>query len=164
VGDIRLKIPRANETPTVSQEVIPMKEELQRIFNAKSIRAKVAVAFAAFTTVRPEVLGRGDEGLGLGDIKDLEWDAGKKEVTFRNVPAVVRVRSAPSKTGNEYITFMNAQGRGYLKQYPEGRLREGEEFGPETAILTIHHRTQVQESSRLGDGCCQHNAGRGHLG
>jgi hypothetical protein len=58
--------------------VIPTKEEFQRVFNARNIRAKVAVAFAAFTSVRPEVLGKGNTGLTLGDIIDLEWDNEKK--------------------------------------------------------------------------------------
>jgi hypothetical protein len=151
VSDIRLRIPRANETPTVAQEMIPTKEELQKVFNAKSIRAKVAVAFAAFTAVRPEVLGKGDEGLTLGDIVDLEWDSEKKIMLFKNMPAAVRVRPALSKTGHGYVTYLNAQGCGYLKQYLEGRLRDGERFEPETAVLTIQYRTQVQNRPKLGD-------------
>lgn len=144
VGDIRLKIPRAGETPTVAHEMIPTKEELQMVLNSRSIRAKVAVAIAAFSAVRPEVLGRGDDGLRLGDIPDLEWDGGAKRTSFRAVPAPVRVRSSLSKTRNEYVTFLNAQGCGYLGQYLEARLREGEAFTPETAVLTMQYRSQVQ--------------------
>ena len=74
VGEIRVKIPRLNETPTIANEVVPAKEELSRILAAKDIRAKVAVALVAFTSVRPEVVGSTTDGLRLRDLPELKWD------------------------------------------------------------------------------------------
>lgn len=47
IAEIRVKIPRLNETPTMVNEIVPDKEELARKIAAKDIRAKVAVTLVA---------------------------------------------------------------------------------------------------------------------
>ncbi|MDG6921572.1 MAG: site-specific integrase, partial [Nitrososphaerota archaeon] len=106
VGEIRVKIPRLNETPTIANEVVPTREELSRILAAKDIRAKVAVALVAFTSVRPEVVGSTTDGLRLRDLPELKWDPEAKKATFTTVPALVRVRAPISKLGHEYVNFL----------------------------------------------------------
>jgi hypothetical protein len=151
VGEIRVKIPRLNETPTIADEVVPSKEELNRILAAKDIRAKVAVALVAFTSVRPEVVGSSTDGLRLKDLPELRWDEGTKKVSFGVVPALVRVRAVISKLGHEYLTFLNAQGCEFVMQYLEMRLRSGEKLTPNSALLTQKYATQVQERPKFRD-------------
>ncbi len=43
VRDVSVKIPGLNETPTIANEVVPSREELTKILDARDIRAKVAV-------------------------------------------------------------------------------------------------------------------------
>ena len=151
VGEIRVKIPRLNETPTIANEVVPTREELSRILAAKDIRAKVAVALAAFTSVRPEVVGSTEDGLRLRDLPELKWDPEAKKATFTTVPALVRVRAPISKLGHEYLTFLNAQGCEFVKQYLELRMMRGEKLAPDSALLTQKYATQVQERPKFGD-------------
>ena len=92
VGEIRVKIPRLNETPTIANEVVPTREELARILAAKDIRAKVAVALVAFTSVRPEVVGSTTDGLRLRDLPELEWDQASKKAAF--APGQIHPRNA----------------------------------------------------------------------
>ena len=151
VGEIRIKVPRLNETPTIAGEVVPAKEELARILDAKDIRAKVAVALVAFTSVRPEVVGSSTEGLRLRDLPELSWDEGAKKASFGVVPALVRVRTPISKLGHEYLTFLNAQGCEFVKQYLEMRMRAGERLTPDSALLTQKYATQIQNRPKFKD-------------
>jgi hypothetical protein len=151
IGEIRVKIPRLNETPTIANEVVPSKEELARILAAKDIRAKVAVALVAFTSVRPEVVGSTTDGLRLRDLPELSWDQEAKRASFSIVPALVRVRAPISKLGHEYIIFLNAQGCEFVKQYLEMRMRAGERLTPDSALLTQKYATQFQERPKFKD-------------
>ena len=57
-------------------------------------------------------------------------------VTFSKVPAQVVVRQNLSKAGHQYFTFLSEEGCGYLKDYLEERLREGETLDLASPIIT----------------------------
>ena len=114
---------------------MPSQEELNQIFLVGDARARVASALMAHAGVRPEVLGNyeGNDGLCLQDLPDLEIKG--KEVSFKEMPAMVKVRSALSKVSHEYFTFLGEEACGYLKAYLEARLREGEQLAADSAVI-----------------------------
>lgn len=130
----KIKVKGVDLTPTLEEEVVPNKDELKRILNSKDIRAKATIALMAFTGVRPNVLGRGSDGLRIAHLPDLRI-IGKK-VEFDKTPALVRVKADLSKTGKAYLTFLNKEGCEYLKQYLERRLRDEEKLNPSSAVIT----------------------------
>ena len=132
IGKIRVK--GVDLTPTLEEEVVPKREELRQILNSKDIRAKATISLLAFTGVRPSVLGRGKDGLRIADLPELRIEG--KMVVFDKVPALIRVRATLSKTGRAYMTFLNKEGCGYLKQYLETRLRNKEKLRPSSALMT----------------------------
>ncbi len=68
-----LRIHGTADTPSLREERTPTQEELRTILLAATPRDRVSCAMMAFSGVRPEVLGnyRGNDGLRLGDFKDM---------------------------------------------------------------------------------------------
>jgi hypothetical protein len=130
-----VKVRRAQETPTLSDERTPTQEELRRILLAATARNRVSCALMAFSGVRPEVLGSylGDDGLRVKDLPDLRIRG--SDVHFERTPAIVIVRSVLSKAGHHYFTFLGEEGCGYLAEYLRARIGEGETIGPESDIV-----------------------------
>ena len=104
-------------------EHVPTPQELHSIFEHADLQKKVCCALMAFSGVRPGVIGNmyGDDGLWIQDLPELTV-AGDGTVSFTKTPAMVVVRRAPSKIGNQYIAFLPEQGCGYIKQYIEWRV------------------------------------------
>ena len=133
---LKVKIKGADSTPTLRNERVPTQDELKRIFLAGDERMRVACALLAHAGLRLEVLGNytGDDGLRLEDLPELQL--GKKGVRFARVPAMVVVREELSKAGHRYFTFLSEEGCGYLAEYLNRRLAEGEVLGPNSPVIT----------------------------
>lgn len=156
--DIRskIKIRGTQDAPTLRDERVPTKKELRSIFLAGDEKERVESVFLAHSGLRPESLGdyRGQDGLTVKDLPELSVTEGTVE--FKQIPAIVIVRSPLSKAKHQYFTFLGEEGCGYLKDYLELRMREGEKIGPESAIVTPKQRmkpfinaTNVGDSIRL---------------
>ena len=132
----KIKVANSEDTPTLTEERIPTKEELKKIFNAGDSRERSACAIVAFSGVRIGVLGNydGTDGLKLKDIEDLEIDGDR--VVFKKIPALIRVRKELSKSGKSYLTFLGSEGCSYLETYLLERIRSGETLTPESALIT----------------------------
>lgn len=130
-----IKVRAAKETPRLADERTPTQEELRAILLAGTPRIRVAAALVAFSGVRPEVLGNylGTDGLTIDDLPELR--VGKKSISFTSTPTLIRVRPALSKNANGYLTFLSAEGCGYVSQYLEERLRAGEKLGPGSDLI-----------------------------
>jgi integrase len=147
-----IKIRGVQDTPTLKDERIPTKPELKRIFLAGDEKTRVTSALIAHAGLRPEALGhyRGNDGLRLRDLPDLS--VRNKKVEFLKVPTMVIVRRELSKAGHQYFTFLSEETCGYLKDYLEMRIREGEELGPDSAIITPkQHIKPFIRTSNIGD-------------
>jgi len=131
----KIKITGANETPTLKDERVPTKEELRRIFLSGSKQARTACALVAHAGLRLESLGSytGYDGLTICDFPELRIKG--SEVNFEKIPTMVVVRSALSKARHQYFTFLTEEACGYLKDYLEERLRDGEQLTPDSAIV-----------------------------
>ena len=130
-----VKVRRAQEAPTLADERTPSQEELRRVFLAATPRNRVSSALMAFSGLRPEVLGsyHGDDGLRVKDLPELRLSG--SDIRFDRIPATVTVRSALSKAGHRYFSFLGEEGCGYLVEYLRFRADAGESLGPDSDII-----------------------------
>jgi len=132
----KIMIKGAEATPTLRDERVPTQDELRNILVACDPKTRVICALMAFSGLRPEVLGdyKGEDGLTIGDLPDTEIVG--RQVTFRNIPAMIRVRPELSKTSHEYFTFLCQEGCDYLASYLQRRLKAGERLTAGSSIVT----------------------------
>lgn len=135
VGEI--KIDGVSETPTLVNERTPSQQELNRILNGADLREKVAIMFIAACGGRIEILGtyRGDDGLRVRDLPEMEIDIATKSVHFEHVPTIVIVRSQLSKAEHQYFSFLSEEGCNFLKEYLENRMHNGEALTEDSPII-----------------------------
>ncbi len=133
---------------TLAEEKVPEPHQLQEILSAATMRAKVSASFMAFCGVRPEVLGNkdGTEGLMLGDLPDLDFDA----LAFKSVPAQVIVRRELSKVRHQYFTFLHSKGCDYLLAYLRARKKAGEKLTTQSPVIRADPERKV--ASLKGQG------------
>ena len=134
----KIKIEGAEDTPTLKDERVPMKEELRKIFLAADLQQKVACSLLAHAGLRPETLGdyKGMDGLKVSDFLEMEIKPRKHEIVFTKMPTFVRVRKNLSKAGHQYLTLSTFESSRYVKEYLEQRMRDGEELSVHSPILT----------------------------
>jgi hypothetical protein len=152
---IRLQRKIKTGTSETPEETVPSHEELARLFRFCPPRERVAAAFMAFAGVRPEVLGNytGTDGLKLSDLPELKIREGKVEA--ETLPMKVNVRRSISKGRNNYFTFLSSEGFNYLKEYLEGRLRNGEVLGPDSPVIgheSVRYSNSFLRTTKIGYG------------
>lgn len=132
-----INIGNRNETPTISDERVPMKSELRQILNYARDRGRCSIALMAFAGVRPQVLGNidGSDGLEIRDLPEMRIVG--RDVTFEKAPARVVVRANLSKAKHRYFTFLTEEGCEYLKAYLEKRLAAGEELDLNSTVIAV---------------------------
>ena len=131
----KIKITGAHETPTLKEERVPTKEELRRIFLSASKQARVACALVAHAGLRLETIGnyQGSDGLRIRDVPELKLKGDK--VSFEEMPTMVVIRSSLSKARHQYFTFLTEEACGYLRDYLEERLMDGEKLTQDSALV-----------------------------
>ncbi|MCE2506807.1 MAG: site-specific integrase [Nitrosopumilaceae archaeon] len=141
----KIKIKNADIPVTLENEEIPSKSKLGDVLNSAPARERVSISFMALAGIRPEVLGNyhGNDGLKISDIKDMELKDG--DVFFERIPAKITVRSALSKAGHQYFTFLPETGCKYLQGYIRERIANGEIIKPESPVITFQkgYRTKT---------------------
>lgn len=132
-----INIGNRKETPTISDERVPTKNELRQILNYAGERGRCSIALMAFAGLRPQVLGNinGVDGLELRDLPEIKIE--DREVTFEKTPTRIIVRPNLSKAKHRYFTFINEEGCEYLKAYLEKRLAAGEELNRHSSIIAV---------------------------
>ncbi len=148
----KIKIKDARESPSLKNERVPTKEELKRVFLSGDKKARVASVLVAHSGLRLEVLGNytGKDGLTIGDMPEIKIQNGI--VTFERKPTVIVVRRELSKAGHQYFTFLSEEGCGYLQDYLEERIREGEGLSPESPVITPKLKMKpFIRSTNIGD-------------
>ena len=131
----KIKIRAVRATPTLRSERTPSKEELKRIFLSADSKSRVAAVLMAHSGLRPEVIGNyeGNDGLRIRDLSDITI---KDNLVEFKAPAMVIVRPELSKARHQYFTFLGDEGCGYIKDYIEERMRDGEKLGPNSPVVT----------------------------
>ncbi len=90
-----MKIDGANSTPTLREEKTPERYVLHSVWRFCDERQAALIGLAAFTGFRPQVFGsyRGNDGLRIEDLPELEIDNEHKKVTFKVIRTRVIVRA-----------------------------------------------------------------------
>ena len=136
----KIKIKGAQDTPTLRDERVPTKGELRRILLAGGEKARTASVLVAHSGLRIETLGNysGKDGLRIRDLPEMAVKG--DSVEFEHIPTMVVVRHELSKAGHQYFTFLSEEGCGYMKDYLELRIRDGEKIEPDSSIVTPKQR------------------------
>ena len=137
----RVRISRRSGSEMYADERIPTADELRRIFAAGDLKEETACSLLSFSGLRPETLGnfRGDDGLKIKDLPEIEVLNDNQEVRFLKIPTMVVIRSNLSKAGHQYFTFFAGEGCEYLKMYLEWRMKAREKLTPDSPIVTPAH-------------------------
>ncbi len=148
----KIRIKDARESPSLKDERVPTKEELKRTFLSGDKKTRVSSVLVAHAGLRIEVLGNymGKDGLTIGDMPEIKIENGS--VTFVRKPTMLVVRRELSKAGHQYFTFLSEEGCGYLQDYLEERLREGEKLSPKSPVITPKLKMKpFIRSTNIGD-------------
>ena len=143
----RIRIRGTEETPTLVDEQVPTQGDLNRILNAALLREKVSIILIATMGGRLEVLGNydGSDGLRVRDIPEMVVDNAANTVAFERVPTMISVRGSLSKAKHQYFSFLCEEGCGYLREYLEERMREGETLTPDSPIILRCQHWQMEK-------------------
>jgi hypothetical protein len=119
---------------SLAKERVPTPQELGQVLERLTLRGRVIALFLAHSGVRPAVLGSygGEAGLTLGDLPEL--DLGRR-LQFRELPFVVKVPAALSKTRQQYVTFGTEQLASTLLAYLSFRREHGENLRPTSPVV-----------------------------
>ena len=136
----KIRIKNSDIPVTLEDEMIPTREQLDKVMNSATPRARTIICLMAFAGVRPEVLGmyRAVDGLKISDIEGLQISPDRK-VSFVKIPAKVTVRRTLSKAGHQYFTFLPKIGCENLAGYLRERLVNGEIVTEDSPIITAKH-------------------------
>jgi hypothetical protein len=139
--NVKLKVNISGEydTPTIADERIPDKKELERILRMATPRGRVSAAFIAFSGLRPQSLGNYDGTDGLR-LSDLEAEIREDSIDFLKTPAMLVLRKSLSKADHKYLTFIPEQGLTYIKDYLEGRIVQDEVLSESSPLLGFDAR------------------------
>lgn len=132
---------------SLANERIPKPEELARVLERLSLRARVVCLLMAHSGVRPGVLGSygGEDGLRLADLPELQLS---KDRTFGENPFLIRVPAALSKTRRAYVTFGTSQLATALLAYLSARADGGEDLEPSSPVIAAAIMRGVAQKSR----------------
>ncbi len=138
----KIRIKNIESTPTLENERVPTKPELDQILSSSNLRTKVIVSLISQAGLRPESVGnyKGNDGIRLGDIPELQIVG--NGVSFSQIPARLVVRNALSKAGHRYFTFITKQGCDFIKAYLEGRLALEEALDESSALVAVMYRRE----------------------
>jgi len=133
----KVRIVGANSTPTLKGEQTPEPYVLHSVWKFCDERQAALISLAAFLGFRPQVFGsyRGEDGLRLEDLPELQVDNDHKKVLFQVIPTRVIVREERSKTRRTYEGFLCREGCERLEKYLVKRMNAGEELVPHSAII-----------------------------
>jgi len=135
--NVRLVVNIAGEydTPTISNERVPSKKELEKIIRMATPRARVSIALMAFSGPRPGSMGNyvGSDGIRLGDFVEAELTRNGMKFTKR--PTMLIVRKGLSKARHQYFIFVPDQALTYIQEYIGMRAKSGDELSGDSPLV-----------------------------
>jgi integrase len=138
---VTVKIKDARDTPTLTEERVPTREELRRILRSGDKKTRATCVLVAHSGLRIEVLSdySKEDGLKLRDLPEMVLHG--RKVEFKQIPTMVVVRRPLSKAGHQYFTFLGAEGCEYLREWLEQRIEQGEKLTADSPIVTSKFKT-----------------------
>ena len=105
----KIKIPYADSTPTLDNEIVPTPSEVRRVLYADttSLRTRLSIAIMAFSGCRP---GTGrfswDRWITAQGSPSTRLDLNEMKAEFGSIPTLITVRDNLSKMGRQSFTFL----------------------------------------------------------
>jgi len=130
----QIKIRGLKTTPTIEDERLPTRQELNQALNFGDLRQKIAIGTIAFAGLRFDSTAK----LHLKDLLDVRIE--NNRVIVDNQYTRLRVVVVASKNKRPYFVFSPAQLTDWVRQYLESRARDGEQLGPESSLLVTSQR------------------------
>ncbi len=132
---------------SLSKERVPTPEELGRVLERLSLRARTAALLMAHSGLRPGVLGSygGQDGLTLDALPDLRLTP---TPMFKQVPFTILVPAELSKTRVSYTTFGTEQLAQTLVSYLAERLDMGEKLSTKSPLIGVAPARGIAKVSR----------------
>ncbi len=132
---LQINIKNENRNLTTENEKIPTRDELLSIMRHATPRSRLEIALMSYSGLRPESIGsyRGNDGLKIGDIKDLKIEGNKAE--FTKIPAQIIIRPELSKAGHQYFSFLTEEGCTYATEYLNYRLSLHEDITENSPLV-----------------------------
>jgi integrase len=140
---------------SLASERVPTPDELGQILDRLSLRGRVSVLLMAHSGLRPGAIGSygGEDGLRLRDIPELEHEPKPK---FSELPFVIRIPAALSKTRVAYTTFGTSQLATTLFAYLAERVERGENLtGASPVVAPAETRgiaSKARAAAQFGEG------------
>ena len=137
---LKVNIKGVADTPTLTNERVPTKDELSKILRKSSSRGRISTSMMGFSGLRPESLGdnHGTDGIRLGDFKEAKITP--NGIEFEKIPSIVTIRSNLSKGKFPYFTFIPQETATYIKEYLESRVKAGEKLDSESPLLQVDNK------------------------
>ncbi len=137
---LKVNIKGESDTPRITDERVPSKEELDRILRMATPRGRVSIALMAFSGLRPESIGNydGSDGLKLGDF--VEAKVSPDGIEFPKVPSMLIIRKSLSKARHQYFTFVPQQTITYIQEYLTEKVKQDEELSKDSPLLGFDPR------------------------
>jgi len=131
----KLNVRNSSYTPTLENERVPQGDELIELFRRANLRAGATMSLMAKAGLRPGAIGNynASDGLMVKDLPELVIKDGL--ATFKNRPAMVKVRKTLSKARHEYFTFLTDLGAKSILAYLNDRIVSGETILADSAII-----------------------------
>src|SRR5580658_1800108 len=132
---------------SLASERVPTPDELGQILDRLSLRGRVSVLLMAHSGLRPGAIGSygGEDGLRLRDIPELEHEPKPK---FSELPFVIRIPAALSKTRVAYTTFGTSQLATTLLAYLAERVERGENLTGASPVVAPAETRGIASKSR----------------
>ena len=132
---------------SLMKERVPTQEELGRVLDRLSLRARVAALLMAHSGLRPGVLGgyMGEDGLRLSALPDLQLTPSP---SFKQVPFTIHVPADLSKTRVFYTTFGTEQLAQTLLAYLGERMDRGERLTTVSPVIAAGFARGIAKKSR----------------
>ena len=132
---LQINIKNENRNLTTENEKIPSREELLSIMRHATPRSRLEISLMSYSGLRPETIGtyKGNDGLRIKDIKDLQIKGNKAE--FTKTPTLIIIRPELSKARHQYFSFFTEEGCIYLTEYLNSRLSSGETLTEESPLI-----------------------------
>lgn len=130
----QIKIRGTKTTPTLEDERLPTKQEVNQALNFGDLRQKICFGMTAFAGLRFISTSK----LRIKDLLDVRIK--DSQVIVDNQNTRVRVTVLASKNRLQYFCFLPAQLTEWIHEYLQSRLRDGEQLGPESLLVVTRER------------------------
>jgi hypothetical protein len=136
-------------TPTLQNERVPNKQEIQEVFLGASLRTGCVMSLIAKAGIRLQVIGNADatDGLMLKDFPELSIS--NSNIRFKKTPARVFIRKSISKNNKSYFTFLTEMTQRWIISYLKYRRANNERLTRNSPLIQGNTNKKFFRTARI---------------